>query len=75
MESKAKGKDNIHRNLHEKIKELEGQIELKTATQNQSEKQISQLSEKLKGKEETCSGLQHKVAFCLRLFCDFILYL
>ncbi|KAJ1382149.1 P-loop containing nucleoside triphosphate hydrolase [Sesbania bispinosa] len=61
MESKAKGKDNIHRTLQEKIKELEGQIELKTALQNQSEKQISQLSEKLKGKEETCCTLQHKV--------------
>ncbi|MED6227230.1 hypothetical protein PIB30_111408, partial [Stylosanthes scabra] len=35
MENKAKGKDNIHRNLHEKIKELEGQVELKTSMQNQ----------------------------------------
>ncbi|MED6220555.1 hypothetical protein PIB30_045934 [Stylosanthes scabra] len=61
MENKAKGKDNIHRNLHEKIKELEGQVELKTSMQNQSEKQISQLSEKLKGKEETCTALQQKV--------------
>ncbi|KAK7309590.1 hypothetical protein RJT34_06443 [Clitoria ternatea] len=61
MECKAKGKDQIYRNLQEKIKELEGQIELKTAMQNQSEKQISQLSDKLKGKEETCCTLQHKV--------------
>ncbi|OIV93025.1 hypothetical protein TanjilG_20687 [Lupinus angustifolius] len=29
--------------------------------QNQSEKQVSQLSDKLKGKEETCSTLQQKV--------------
>lgn len=67
IESKAKGKDNIHRSLQEKIKELEGQIELKTSMQNQSEKQISQLCEKLKGKEETCCTLQHKVAFYSRL--------
>lgn len=71
IESKAKGKDHVQRNLHEKIKELEGQIELKTALQNQSEKQISQLSDKLKGKDETCSTLQQKVAFYLRfLFFD-----
>lgn len=63
IESKAKGKDNIHRNLQEKIKELEGQVELKSSMQNQSEKQISQLCEKLKGKEETCCTLQHKVPF------------
>ncbi|WJX56666.1 hypothetical protein P8452_42306 [Trifolium repens] len=61
IENKAKGKDHVHKNLQEKIKELEGQIELKTSTQNQSEKQISQLCEKLKGKEETCCTLQQKV--------------
>ncbi|KAG6702646.1 hypothetical protein I3842_07G046100 [Carya illinoinensis] len=47
--------------LHEKIKELEGQIELKTAIHNQSEKQLWQLSERLKGREEVCSNLQQKV--------------
>jgi len=61
LESKAKGKDQIYKNLQEKIKELE---ELNKATQSESEKQISQLSDKLRGKEETCSSLQQKVAFC-----------
>lgn len=74
LESKAKGKDQIYKNLQEKIKELEGQIELKKAMQNDSEKQISQLSDKLRGKEETCSTLQQKVGFCstllFELFCS-----
>jgi len=73
IESKAKGKDNIHKNLQEKIKELEGLIELKTSMQNQSEKQVSQLCEKLKGKEETCCTLQHKVVFYSRLLFDMCL--
>jgi len=64
LETKAKGKDQTYKNLQEKIKELEGQIELKKAMQSESEKQISQLSAKLRGKEETCSSLQQKVAFC-----------
>lgn len=75
MESKAKSKDHTHRNLQEKIKELEGQIELKTGVQNQSERQISQLSDKLKGKEETCCTLQHKVAFYSRMLFDFVAHL
>jgi kinesin family protein C2/C3 len=74
IENKAKGKDHVHKNLQEKIKELEGQIELKTSTQNQSEKQISQLCEKLKGKEETCCTLQQKVAFYARLTCGSSIY-
>jgi kinesin family protein C2/C3 len=74
IENKAKGKDHVHKNLQEKIKELEGQIELKTSTQNQSEKQISQLCEKLKGKEETCCTLQQKVAFYSRLTCGSSIY-
>lgn len=30
---------------------------------SQSEKQVSQLSERMKGREEICSNLQQKVAF------------
>lgn len=74
LESKAKGKDQIYKNLQEKIQELEGQIELKRAMQNDSEKKISQLSAKLRGKEETCGTLQQKVGFGLtlpfELFCS-----
>lgn len=43
------------------MKELEAQLERKTSMQNQSEKQALQLSDRLKGREEICSGLQQKV--------------
>lgn len=62
-QSKAKGKDQIYKNQLNKIKELEGQLELKTSLHGQSEKQISLLSERLKGKEETCERLQQKVPY------------
>ena len=45
LESKAKGKYQFYKNLQEKIKELEGQIELKTAVHSQSEKQVSTIWE------------------------------
>ncbi|RVW57345.1 Kinesin-like protein KIN-14R [Vitis vinifera] len=61
LEGKARGKDQIYKTQQEKIKELEGQLELKTSLHGQSEKQISQLSERLKGRDEVCSSLQHKV--------------
>ncbi|KAF5449945.1 hypothetical protein F2P56_030341 [Juglans regia] len=40
LESKEKGRDQSHKNLHEKINELEGQIELKASIHNMSEKQL-----------------------------------
>ncbi|XP_010254592.1 PREDICTED: kinesin-like protein KIF3B isoform X2 [Nelumbo nucifera] len=61
LESKVKGKDQISKNQQEKVKELEGQLELKTELQSQLEKQNWQLAEKLKGKEESCLVLQQKV--------------
>ncbi|XP_057962155.1 kinesin-like protein KIN-14R [Malania oleifera] len=61
LESKARGKDQIYKSQQEKIKELEGQIEVKAALQSQSEKQVLLLSEKLKGREENCICLEHKV--------------
>ncbi|XVF15315.1 hypothetical protein REPUB_Repub09cG0140900 [Reevesia pubescens] len=61
LESKAKNRDQVYKTQQEKIKELEGQLELKTSTQNQSEKQVSQLSDRLKGREEICTSLQHKI--------------
>lgn len=73
LESKAKGRDHVHKNLQETIKELEDQIETKIAVQKQSERQVSELSDKLKGKEETCTALQHKVAFHSRLPLSFFL--
>lgn len=61
LESKAKGKDQVYKNQLDKIKELEGQIELKTSLQSQSEKQVLHVSERLKVKEESYSRLQQKV--------------
>ncbi|GAV68571.1 Kinesin domain-containing protein/Malectin domain-containing protein [Cephalotus follicularis] len=61
LESKAKGKDHIYKSQLEKIKELEGQLELKTTLHCQSDKQLAQLVDRLKGREESCSGLQQKV--------------
>lgn len=68
FENKAKGKDQLYRNQLEKIKELEGQLELKIALQSQSEKQVSHLTERLKGREEVSLDLQRKVALSLILF-------
>ena len=61
MESSAKGKDQNYKNQHEKTKELESQLVLKSNLHSQSEKQVTQLSDRLKGREELCSGLQTKV--------------
>lgn len=61
LESKAKGKEQVYKNQLDKIKELEGQLDSKTSLYLQSEKQVSHLSERLKGKEESCSKLQLKV--------------
>ncbi|KAL8109216.1 hypothetical protein AgCh_025348 [Apium graveolens] len=60
-ESKARGKDQLYRTQLEKIKELEGQLEMRTALHCQSEKQVSSLSERLKQEEDVCSGLRLKV--------------
>lgn len=69
LESKAKGKDQFFKTQLEKLKELEGQVELKSSLQCHSEKQVSHLSEKLKGKEESFSRLQQKVRY--RLLCAY----
>ncbi|KAK4769278.1 hypothetical protein SAY86_027428 [Trapa natans] len=61
LEIKAKNRDQVYKSLQEKVKELEGQLDNKVSMYNQSERQISQLLEKLKGKEEICSTLQEKV--------------
>lgn len=61
LESKVKNRDQLHKNLQEKIKELEGQLDQKASLHNQSERQVLQLSSKLKGKEEIYSTLQEKV--------------
>lgn len=63
LESKAKGKDNVYKNQQDKIKELESQLELKTTLHNNSEKQGSQISDKLKEREEICCTLQQKVTW------------
>ncbi|XP_058069432.1 kinesin-like protein KIN-14R [Magnolia sinica] len=61
LENKLRSEDQFIRNQQEKIKDLEGQIELKMDLQSQSERQFGQVSEKLKRKEEMCFSLQHKV--------------
>ncbi|KAG2593323.1 hypothetical protein PVAP13_5NG170908 [Panicum virgatum] len=58
---KLQGKDQLRKNLQEKVKELEGQIDSKTHSQMTSEKQQLQLSGKLKEKEEMCTALQQKM--------------
>lgn len=65
LESKAKGKEHVNKTQQDKIKELESQLNLKTSLHGQSEKQLSQLSERLKGREETCATLQQKVPFII----------
>ncbi|OUZ99765.1 Kinesin [Macleaya cordata] len=62
LEAKARTKDQLCKNQQEKVKELEGQLDSKMEVHNQWEQQVWQLNEKLKGREETCIGLQHKVA-------------
>ncbi|KAL6012652.1 hypothetical protein ACLOJK_003141 [Asimina triloba] len=62
LEGKLRSKDQTIRNQQERVKELEGQIQLKMElTQAQSEKKLSQLSEKVKGREEMCMALEQKV--------------
>ncbi|KAH9664284.1 kinesin-like protein KIN-14R [Citrus sinensis] len=61
LENRAKYKDQTYKNQQEKIKELEGQVSLKSNLHDQSDKQASQLLERLKGREELCSTLQIKV--------------
>lgn len=63
VESKARGRDIISKNQQDKIKDLENQIESKAFLHLQSEKQVSNLAEKLKAREETCTSLQEKVFF------------
>ncbi|RLN39223.1 kinesin-II 85 kDa subunit isoform X1 [Panicum miliaceum] len=60
-ETKAKGKEQLCKNLQEKVKELEGQLDSKAHSQITSEKQQRQLSGKLKEKEEMCTALQQKI--------------
>ncbi|KAH9712652.1 kinesin-like protein KIN-14R [Citrus sinensis] len=61
LENRAKYKDQTYKNQQEKVKELEGQVSLKSNLHDQSDKQASQLLERLKGREELCSTLQIKV--------------
>ncbi|XP_058081132.1 kinesin-like protein KIN-14E isoform X2 [Magnolia sinica] len=62
IENKLRSNDQIIRNQQDKVKELEGQIQSKTESlQTQSERQLWQLSEKLKGREEMCMALEQKV--------------
>lgn len=58
LEGKNKGRDHSYRSLQEKNKDLESQLE---SLHNQSEKQNSQLLEKLRSRDETCTNLQQKV--------------
>ncbi|CAD6201612.1 unnamed protein product [Miscanthus lutarioriparius] len=61
LETKGKGKEQLCKNLQEKVKELEGQLDSKAHSQITSEKQQRQLSGKLKEKEEMCTALQQKI--------------
>ncbi|CAI9111414.1 OLC1v1011635C2 [Oldenlandia corymbosa var. corymbosa] len=61
LESKARGKDATFKILQDKIKDLESQLESKSFSQLQSEKQVSHLSDILKGKDQICASLQEKV--------------
>jgi len=65
MENKAKSKDQTYRNQQEKIRDLEEQLELKSASHTQTEKHLLQLQERLRGREEACSSLQQKVSSCM----------
>lgn len=68
LETKVKGRDQVCRSLQEKIKEFEGQLELKSSMQ-------SQLLDRLKGKEDLCASLQTKVSFQINTFRDAHIYL
>lgn len=61
FENKARCKDQTYKNHQEKIRDLEEQLGLKAASHSHSEKQLLQLQERLKGREETCAVLQLKV--------------
>lgn len=61
LESKARSKDQIYKSQQEKIKELEGQLNLRATLQSESENQLCQLQERLKGRDEVCTSLQLKV--------------
>lgn len=65
LDSKFKGKDQLCKSQLDKIRELESQLELKTSFHCQSQKEISQLSERLNGKEESCARLQQKVFYAI----------
>ncbi|GAB2222728.1 hypothetical protein Droror1_Dr00016852 [Drosera rotundifolia] len=62
LENKARSKDHTFKSQQERNKELEDQLQLKSALHSQMEKQLAQHMEKLKGKEDTCTNLQHKVS-------------
>ncbi|KAG8073135.1 hypothetical protein GUJ93_ZPchr0006g40982 [Zizania palustris] len=61
LDNKAKGKEQLYKNLQEKVKELESQLDSRMHSQITSEKQQQQLSGKLKEKEEMCTTLQQKL--------------
>ncbi|KAM3342745.1 hypothetical protein P3S68_027711 [Capsicum galapagoense] len=61
LESKVKGTEYVNKTQQDKIKELESRVNLKISLHGQSKKQLSHLSEKLKGGEETCATLQQKL--------------
>ncbi|XP_047315593.1 kinesin-like protein KIN-14R isoform X2 [Impatiens glandulifera] len=61
VENMSRGKERVQKCQQEKIKELEAQIELKIALQNQSEKHATHLFDSLRDREELCSDLQHKI--------------
>lgn len=67
VESKARGRDIISKNQQDKIKDLENQLESKAFLHLQSEKQVSNLAEKLKAREGTCTSLQEKVNVFFRI--------
>ncbi|KAI4325691.1 hypothetical protein MLD38_031068 [Melastoma candidum] len=61
LETKAKVRDQSHKSQLERIRELENQLQLKSSSHDHVNKQNTQLYDNLKGKEEICLSLQHKV--------------
>ncbi|GJN09325.1 hypothetical protein PR202_ga27324 [Eleusine coracana subsp. coracana] len=61
LDTRAKGKEQLCKNLQEKVKELEGQLDSKMQSHMTSEKQQRQLSGKLKEKEDLCTALRQKI--------------
>ncbi|GJN30066.1 hypothetical protein PR202_gb18344 [Eleusine coracana subsp. coracana] len=61
LDTRAKGKEQLCKNLQEKVKELEGQLDSKMQSHITSEKQQRQLSGKLKEKEDLCTALRQKI--------------